>query len=43
MRKKLYEPQHDKTNKKSVRQAKTDEPGHPPRLIRVFAGRSMGS
>ena len=39
----LYEPRHEKTNKISVRPAKTDQPGHPPSLIRVFAVRSMGS
>ena len=33
----LYEPRHDKTNKVSVPPAKTDQPGHPPSLIRVFA------
>ena len=31
-----YEPRHDKTNGISVRPAKTDQPGHPPSLIRVF-------
>ena len=34
-----YEPRHDKINKMSVRPAKTDQPGHPPSLIRVFAVR----
>ena len=33
-----YEPFHDKTNKMSVRPAKT-----PPNLIRVFAVRSVDS
>ena len=33
------ELQHDKTNKMTVRPAKTDQPGHPPNLIRVFAVR----
>ena len=33
------EPQHDKTNKISVCQVKTDQPGHLPSLIRVFAVR----
>ena len=33
------EPPHDKTNKMTVRPAKTDQPGHPPSLIRVFAVR----
>ena len=28
----IYEPRHDKTNKVSVRPAKTDQPGHPPSL-----------
>ena len=37
------EPRHDKANKVSVRPAKTDQPGHPPSLIRVFAVRLMGS
>ena len=40
-----YEPQHDKTNKMSVRPAKTQISLdiRPVRLIRVFAVRSMGS
>ena len=38
-----YEPRHDKTNKMSVRPVKTDQPGHLPSLIRVFAVCSMGS
>ena len=29
----IYEPPHDKTNKMTVRQAKTDQPGHLPSLI----------
>ena len=33
----VYELRHDKTNKVSVCLAKTDQPGHPPSLIRVFA------
>ena len=33
------EPRHDKTNKVTVRPAKTDQPGHPPSLIRVIAVR----
>ena len=37
------EPPHDKTNNVVVRPAKTDQPGHPPSLIRVFAVCSMGS
>ena len=50
----VFEPRHDKTNKITVRQAKTqirlggssedsDQPGHPPSLIWVFAVRSVGS
>ena len=38
-----YEPRHDKSNKMSVRPAKTDQSGHSPSLITVFAGRPMGS
>ena len=38
------EPPHDKTNNVAVRPAKTsDQPGHPPSLIRVFPVRLMGS
>ena len=37
------EPRHDKTNKMSVRPAKTDQPGHLPSLIRVFDVHSVGS
>ena len=37
------EPLCDKTNKMSVQPAKTDQSGHPPSLIRVFAVRSMGN
>ena len=33
----IKEPRHDKTNKMSVRPADSDQPGHPPSLIRVFA------
>ena len=29
-----YEPRHDKTNKMNVRPANSDQPGHPPSLIR---------
>ena len=36
-------PRHNKTKKVTVRPAKTDQPGHPPSLIRVFAVRLMGS
>ena len=31
------EPPNDKTNKMTMRPAKTDQPGHSPSLIRVFA------
>ena len=34
-----FGPRHNKTNKMSVHPAKTDQPGHPSSLIRVFAGR----
>ena len=43
-RERHFEPPHDKTNKMScVPSADSDQPGHPPRLIRVFAVRSVGS
>ena len=43
-RKKHFEPSHDKTNKITfVPSEDSDQPGHPPSLIRVFAVRSMGS
>ena len=43
-RKKHFEPPHDKTNKTTfVPSEDSDQPGHPPSLIRVFAVRSMGS
>ena len=35
----ITEPSHDKTNKVACAPAKTDQPGHPPSLIRVFAVR----
>ena len=39
-----YEPPHDKTNKMACAPSKdSDQPGHPPSLIRVFAVCSMGS
>ena len=39
-----YKPAHDKTNKMACAPSKdSDQPGHPPSLIRVFAVRSMGS
>ena len=43
-RKKHSEPPHDKTNKMTlVPSEDSDQPGHPPSLIRVFAVRSVGS
>ena len=37
---KLYEPPHDKTNKVACSPSEdSDQPGHPPSLIRVFAVR----
>ena len=43
-RKKHFEPPHDKTNKMTfVPSEDSDQPGHPPSLIRVFAVRSVGS
>ena len=39
-----YEPPHDKTNKMTCAPSEdSDQPGHPPSLIRVFAVRSVGS
>ena len=39
-----FEPNHDKTNKRTrVPSEDSDQSGHPPSLIRVFAVRSMGS
>ena len=39
-----HEPSHDKTNKvASAPNKDSDQPGHLPSLIRVFAVRSMGS
>ena len=32
-----YRPSHDKTNKMTVSSEDSDQPGHPPSLIRVFA------
>ena len=33
-----FEPRHDKTNKVVVRpSADSDQPGHPPSLVRLFA------
>ena len=43
-RKKHFEPPNDKTNRMIfVPNVDSDQPGHPPSLIRVFAVRSMGS
>ena len=40
----IYEPPHDKTNKIAYAPSEdSDEPGHPPSLIRAFAVGSMGS
>ena len=39
-----YEPQHDKSNNMMCAQQDSDQPGHPPSLIRVFtAWRNIGS
>ena len=39
-----YEPSHDKSNKLACAPSKdSDQPGHPPSLIRVFAVHSMRS
>ena len=39
-----HEPPHDKTNKTACAPSEdSDQPGHLPSLIRVFAVRSMGS
>ena len=37
------EQRHDKTNKMSGPTEDSDQPGHPPSLIRVFAVRSVSS
>ena len=43
LRKKHFE-HHDKTSKMAfVPSEDSDQPGHPPSLIRVFAMRSVGS
>ena len=43
-RKKHSEQPHDKTNKMIFAPSEdSDQPGHPPSLIRVFAVRSVGS
>ena len=40
----ITEPPHDKTNNMACAPSQdSDQPGHPPRLIRVFAVHSMGS
>ena len=40
----IFEPPHDKTNNMTCAPSKdSDQPGHPPSLIRVFAVLSMGS
>ena len=38
-----YELRHDKTNKVTAPNEDSDQPGHLPSLIRVFAVRLMGS
>ena len=41
---KANEPPHDKTNKVTCAPSEySDQPGHPPSLIRVFAVHSVGS
>ena len=43
-RKNASEPPHEETNKMSFAPSEdSDQPGHPPSLIRVFTVRSMGS
>ena len=43
-RKKHFEPPHDQTNKMTFAPSEdSDQPGHPPSLIRVFAVRLIGS
>ena len=40
----IFEPPHDKTNKVACAPSEdSDQPGHPPSLIRVFVVRSMDS
>ena len=39
----IYEPRHDKVNKVTAPSENSDQPGHPPSLIRVIAVRLMGS
>ena len=39
----IFEPAHDKTNKLACAPSEdSDQPGHPPSLIRAFAMRLMG-
>ena len=39
-----FEPPHDKTKEMAYAPSEdSDQPGHPPSLIRVFAVRSVGS
>ena len=39
-----YEPPHDKTNQMTFAPSEdSDQPGHPPSLIRVFVVHSIGS
>ena len=41
---KVIEPPHDKSNEMACAPSEdSDQPGHPPSLIRVFAVRWMGS
>ena len=41
---KLLEPQHDKTSRMTCSPSEdSDQPEHPPSLIRVFTVHSMGS
>ena len=40
----IFQPTHDKTNKMACAPSEdSDQPGHPPSLIRVFTVLSMGS
>ena len=40
----VYEPPYDKTNKMTYAPSEdSDQPGHPPSLIRVFTVQSIGS
>ena len=40
----LFEPPHDKTNKMACAPSEdSDQPGHPPSLLRVFTVRILGS